>query len=84
MDIKNADYDYAEIGYWADAQNSGFMTNALHELIVLAKEKGYKKLFAKVIQDNEKSAGVLTRSGFARKEDKQEGDRHYLVFEKEL
>ena len=64
-DVKSADRDSAEIGYWLSEHASGVMTNALRELVRLARAAGYRELFARVRVDNLPSAGVLTRSGFA-------------------
>ena len=65
VDVKSADRDSAEIGYWLSEHASGVMTNALRELARLARAAGYRELFARVRADNPRSAGVLTRSGFS-------------------
>ncbi len=64
IDIKSPDLDRAEVGYWADVNSRGFMTNALTEICSIAKKAKYKKLFAEVRPDNYKSAAVLQRVGF--------------------
>ncbi len=65
IDIKSPDLEEAEIGYWASAQYPGLMTNAVKKLAQLAKEAGYKKLWATTKTDNQKSMNVLLRAGFA-------------------
>ncbi|MDD4803929.1 MAG: GNAT family N-acetyltransferase [Candidatus Pacebacteria bacterium] len=66
IDIKSADLNRAEIGYWADENYRGFMTNTVEEILSLAKERGFLKIFAGVRSDNSKSIGVLERSGLKR------------------
>ncbi len=84
MDIKSANLDNAEVGYWADKNSGGFVTNQLKELVSIARQAGYKKLFADVRVGNEKSRNVLERAGFTKKGEKQVEDRQYEVFEKTL
>jgi len=85
IDIKSSDLESAEVGYWADRNTSGFMTNALQVLEAIAAEAGYKKLYAKVVAHNEKSMGVLERAGFVkRKESRLIEDREYNEFDVEL
>jgi RimJ/RimL family protein N-acetyltransferase len=55
-----------EVGYWADENYTGFMTNAVKELSTIAKEAGFEKLFAWVRQTNVKSIGVLERAGYVK------------------
>lgn len=87
VDIKSSNLNRAEIGYWSDINNSGFMTNALIELCSIAKEVKYKKLFGEVNPNNNKSAAVLERAGF---EEVGENEREYnkgvqyRVYEKSL
>jgi RimJ/RimL family protein N-acetyltransferase len=64
LDIKSANIESAEIGYWASADSPGFMTNAVRELVLVAKEMGYKQLYAFVKPSNSRSANVLIRAGF--------------------
>lgn len=82
IDIKSPDLERAEVGYWADRNSGGFVTNALHEMVSVAKDAGYKKLYAQVLPNNAKSSGVLERAGFDRQEDMQVEDRTYNFFEK--
>lgn len=84
MDIKSADTDRAEVGYWADRDSGGFVTNALIEMCNLAKNAGYKKLYAKVVVGNTKSENVLKRAGFEVSGTETAGERNYTVFEKVL
>ncbi|MCL5017315.1 MAG: GNAT family N-acetyltransferase [Patescibacteria group bacterium] len=84
IDIKSRDLNRAEIGYWADENYRGFMTNAVVELCSLAKGVGYAKLFAGVLARNSRSIGVLERAGFKKiKEDKKDGEDHFQ-YEKAL
>ncbi len=66
LDIKSADLDAAEVGYWLSAAHSGVMTNAVLALADVARAAGYRALFARVREGNARSEGVLTRAGFAR------------------
>lgn len=65
IDIKSGDREQAEVGYWADEENPGYMTNACIAICTAAQNAGYKKLFAEIAPDNEKSSGVIERAGFA-------------------
>jgi RimJ/RimL family protein N-acetyltransferase len=67
IDIKSPDLDGAEIGYWSDKNSSGFMTNALNELMFVAAQAGYRTLHAKVLTHNTKSANLLERVGFVKR-----------------
>lgn len=84
IDIKSANTDRAEIGYWADKNYSGFMTNTVKELIHIAKESGFKKLFADVLSNNIKSSAVLDRAGFSKVGEYEKDGGQYLTYEKEL
>lgn len=84
IDIKSADLDRAEIGYWADENYSGFMTNTVNELLSLAKEGGFKKLFAGVLARNDKSIEVLKRSGFIKINKDIKDDEPHFEYEKVL
>lgn len=66
--IKQSENGRAEIGYWADTTegSSGYMTGAVLELCNLASREGLAQLYGYVAPDNEKSAALLTRSGFVR------------------
>lgn len=85
IDIKSADLTRGEVGYWADENYRGFMTNTVNELISTAKGVGYKKLFAEVKIENSKSIGVLERAGFNKmKEIIKENGSIYFGYEKQL
>ena len=64
IDIKAPDLVSSEIGYWASERHRGCMTNTVVALLSIAKDAGYRSLFARVRKENQNSAGVLTRSGF--------------------
>lgn len=64
INIKSDDINGAEIGYWADETEPGYMTSAGVALIQEAKLAGYKKLFAIVGKGNNKSSKTLLRIGF--------------------
>ena len=64
IDIKSNNLDRAEIGYWADDNQPGFITNANVVLGKIAKKAGYKKLFGLVKPENDKSKKVLKRAGY--------------------
>ncbi len=80
VDIKSNDLDRSEIGYWADSNHSGIMTNAVGVLIQLAKKAGFKSLFATTKIDNARSQNVLLRNGFVKKDgvDKENNGRRFL------
>lgn len=85
IDIKSANLNRAEVGYWADENYRGFMTNTLKELIKLAKDAGFIKLFAGVRTDNKKSIRVLERTGFMKIGVEKEVKGHpHLEYEKTL
>ncbi|MFA7252239.1 MAG: GNAT family N-acetyltransferase [Candidatus Paceibacterota bacterium] len=84
IDIKSPNTERAEIGYWSDENYSGFMTNTVNELLSLAKEGGFKKLFAGVLARNSKSVGVLERSGFIKTKEDIKDDEAHFEYEKPL
>jgi RimJ/RimL family protein N-acetyltransferase len=65
-DIKSAEIDHAEIGYWASSHHPGVMTNSVLQVLELARQAGFREFFAEVLRDNYKSQGVLQRIGFSR------------------
>ena len=65
IDIKSAELDNAEIGYWADSDYPGNVTNAVLAMIDSAIETGFVRFTAFVRPDNVKSACVLERAGFS-------------------
>lgn len=64
IDIKSAEFEEAEIGYWISKEYPGIMTNAVKRLTEIAKKAGYKKLWATTKLENPKSQNVLIRAGF--------------------
>ena len=62
-DIKSSD-PTAEIGYWASQHHRGVMTNAVKALCGLAAAAGFRQLFARVREGNDRSRRVLARAGF--------------------
>ncbi len=82
LDIKGHE---GEVGYWADENYTGFMTNTVKELSSVAKGAGFKKLFAWVRETNKKSVGVLERAGY-EKDFEEENEKKGLMFnyQKEL
>jgi len=87
VDIKSPDLNRAEVGYWADRNSSGFMTNALMELCSIAKNAKYIKLFGQVRPENHKSSAVLERASFKYvgvNKREYNKDTDYLVYEKNL
>jgi RimJ/RimL family protein N-acetyltransferase len=83
IDIKSANLERAEVGYWADENYRGFMTNTVKQLCLLAKDVGFVKLFADVRTDNNKSIGVLERAGFVLVDGNPE-KKDYIEYEKQL
>ena len=63
-DIGSSSLKEAPIGYWATMNSPGVMTNAVKHLSTIARNAGYKKLYALVEPVNIKSIGVVQRAGF--------------------
>lgn len=84
IDIKSADLERAEVGYWADKNYKGFMTNTLMELSKLAKSAGFMNLFATTATTNVRSGGVLERAGFHKVEKADDAVLSKYEYEKEL
>lgn len=63
-DIKSADLERAEIGYWSSANHRGIMTNAVRAVVDLADNAGFRVLFADIHPDNRRSLAVIRRCGF--------------------
>lgn len=74
LDIKSSNLERAEIGYWSDELQSGFMTNAVLQLIQASKNAGYKSLYARVKEENVRSAQVLLRADFVETSKKMRPD----------
>jgi RimJ/RimL family protein N-acetyltransferase len=83
IDIKSAELDNAEIGYWADSNHPGNITNAVLAMIDSAIETGFIRFTAFVRHDNDKSSRVLERAGFnlSNKVEKREG---YFCWERRI
>ncbi len=64
VDIKSNNPDFGEIGYWMNKDYPGYMTNAVVGLVEIACKAGYHTLVAYTKIENDRSKGVLTRSGF--------------------
>ena len=79
-DIKSAEPEGAEVGYWASAGHRGIMTDVVAAIIRCAWEAGYRSLTARVRHGNLRSGAVLERAGFrknpALKDDEHE---HYFI-----
>jgi RimJ/RimL family protein N-acetyltransferase len=77
IDIKSNDLESAEIGYWADQNFPGTISNAVNKLIDLAAKAGFKSLFATTKPNNARSQSVLLRNGFKNigKTEKPDGER---------
>ena len=54
----------SDIGYWMTSSVSGVMTNVLDCLVGIARDAGYRKLFALVEPDNIRSSKLLERVQF--------------------
>jgi RimJ/RimL family protein N-acetyltransferase len=63
LDIKSPPIG-SEIGYWADKNHPGLMTNALKEIINLSKKAGYKSLHTLILSTNQRSINLSKRLGF--------------------
>lgn len=84
IDIKSSDLMKAEIGYWADENFRGFMTNTVQELSLLAKTAGFSKLVAGALATNSNSVSVLERSGFTKITQENQASEAHVEYEKNL
>jgi RimJ/RimL family protein N-acetyltransferase len=84
IDIKSADLESAEIGYWLSAAHTGAMTNTVCALCELARRAGYHALHALVLPGNTRSAAVLLRAGFERSGQAERNGRVLDRFERRL
>jgi len=64
LDIKSADLNAGEIGYWLSTHHSGVMTAALNVMTALARQAGFRRLWARPDRDNQRSIALLNRAGF--------------------
>lgn len=84
VDIKSANLENAEVGYWLSSKVTGVMANAVSALCSLAKSAGFKSLYGLTVLDNLKSQNVLIRAGFTNVGRVQEKGKDYLKFVKNL
>ena len=63
-DIKSADPDGGEIGYWSSLHHTGVMTSAVQLMCAEAKRAGFRTLTARIHKGNVRSRAVLRRVGF--------------------
>jgi RimJ/RimL family protein N-acetyltransferase len=84
IDIKSDNTEGAEVGYWASATSPGVMTNAVLQLCEVAREAGYRRLFALIAPDNVQSLGVVSRAGFVQTEDATRDGTYYRQFARSL
>ena len=80
LDIKSPERDCAEIGYWLSAYHRGLMTNAVVELQSIAREMGYRGLYARVRPENLPSAAVLLRAGFTETQPVEQAGQAFRNF----
>lgn len=64
LDLQRVNEEIVTIGYWADDNNPGFITNAVNILLGVAKDIGYLSIDAYPEKGNIKSMRVLERTGF--------------------
>jgi RimJ/RimL family protein N-acetyltransferase len=64
LDIKSADRNGAEIGYWCSSEHRGLMVNSVRELLEFARRHGFACLWARVDPLNAGSKRVLELNGF--------------------
>lgn len=84
LDIKTPNLENAEVGYWADENHPGWMTNAVISLVEIARSTGFHKLFGLVRKTNSASMRVLKRAEFVEVEPSKEMKKHYKRFEIQL
>lgn len=63
-DIKSAEVDGAEVGYWTSSSHRGVMTNTVATVIQLAANAGFRSLMARAQHANFRSKRVMERVGF--------------------
>lgn len=84
IDIKSATVDEAEIGYWASSRSPGIMTNTVIELCHVAQGAGYRRFYALIARDNEKSIRVVQKAHFVQDGEAERDGKRYLKFTKML
>ena len=75
LDIKSADLQAAEVGYWLSGRHRGLMTLAVQALEAVAQDAGYRWLYARIRPENERSLAVVHRAGWIEGE-LEEGGTH--------
>jgi RimJ/RimL family protein N-acetyltransferase len=80
IDIMPDNTEGAEIGYWASAASPVIMTNAVLQLCEIAREAGYRRLFAVIAPDSVRSLAVVSRAGFVQAEDVTRDGTSYRQF----
>jgi RimJ/RimL family protein N-acetyltransferase len=84
IEIRNPDLNRAEIGYWSDMNHRGLMTNTIKEIVNISRNYGFRKLFAGVSADNDKSIAVLKRAGFEQVAEDMKDDKPHFIYEMSL
>lgn len=64
IDIKSAELDSPEIGYWCSQDHPGIMTNTVIALRQIMPQAGFRGVHALVSPDNDRSMRVLQRASF--------------------
>ena len=82
LDIKSADPDAAEVGYWLSSRHRGLMGVALTALETLARDAGYRSLYARIRPGNGRSQAVMQRAGWVNTGLEAEGS--HLRFVRQL
>lgn len=77
-DIKSANPDGAEIGYWCSMHEAEIMTNAVIAMCELARQSGFRSLMAGARHGNFRSRAVLSRAGFWLDSNRRTADRDYF------
>lgn len=84
IDLKSAQLQAGEVGYWVSQDHSGLASSALACLIELAQKAGYTGLFAQVKAGNERSIKVLLRNGFFEAPEAKTNPQCAQAFRREL
>jgi RimJ/RimL family protein N-acetyltransferase len=82
LDIKSTDLEEAEVGYWLRSAHSGLMSATLDALATLARQAGYRTLYARVRPGNRRSLAVLERAGWLP--GRPDADGTHLRFDRQL
>lgn len=78
-DIKSADVNGAEVGYWASSAHRGIMTNIVTTVIREAAKAGFMSLMARAQYENVRSKNVMTRVGFLPDPASRDESRDYFT-----